>query len=88
MFLMLWFIYAVIYSQVNDFLTGRAPLLLAMKLGEHMMFVQLQLSTTCNARRRSLHNAMYGNTHSSMAHNTPNCHEVPEVCIFSFVFYL
>lgn len=44
-------------TQVNDFLTGRAPLLLAMKLGEHMMFVQLQLSTSsCNTRRRMSHN--------------------------------
>lgn len=63
-------------TQVNDFLTGRAPLLLAMKIGEHMMFVQLQLSTTCNSRRR--HNAMYGNTHPPTHHNPPSCNKVPE----------
>lgn len=63
-------------TQVNDFLTGRAPLFLAMKLGEHMMFVQLQLST-CNSRRR--HSAMYGNSHPSAPHNAPcSCHRVPE----------
>ncbi|KAI0231783.1 hypothetical protein LSAT2_017845 [Lamellibrachia satsuma] len=33
-------------SQVNAFLAGRSPLTLAMRLGEHMMFVQLQLSTS------------------------------------------
>ncbi|PVD23600.1 hypothetical protein C0Q70_16872 [Pomacea canaliculata] len=32
-------------SQVNDFLSGHAPLTLAIRLGEHLMFVQLQLST-------------------------------------------
>ena len=32
--------------QVNAFLAGRSPLTLAMRLGEHMMFVQLQLSTS------------------------------------------
>ncbi|XP_045158764.2 midnolin-like isoform X2 [Mercenaria mercenaria] len=65
-------------SQVNDFLTGRAPLLLAMKLGEHMMFVQLQLSTSsCSSRRRTL---LGGNpAHCSNMNNhtqpreKPNC---------------
>ncbi|XP_050401834.2 midnolin-B [Patella vulgata] len=40
-------------SQINDFLSGRAPLLLAMRVGDHMMFVQLQLSTSQCAGRRS-----------------------------------
>ncbi|XP_064604590.1 midnolin-like [Liolophura sinensis] len=45
-------------SQVNDFLSGKAPLLLAMRLGDHMMFVQLQLSTApCVARRNRNHAA-------------------------------
>ena len=73
---------------MNDFLTGRAPLLLAMKLGEHMMFVQLQLSNTCNARRRSLHNAMYSNSHASTAHNTPSCHRAQEVRTIIAVYVL
>ncbi|XP_014665744.1 PREDICTED: midnolin-like [Priapulus caudatus] len=32
-------------SQVNDFLTGKSPLTLAWRFEDHMMFVQLQLST-------------------------------------------
>ncbi|XP_076440853.1 LOW QUALITY PROTEIN: midnolin-like [Babylonia areolata] len=33
-------------AQIHDFLSGRAPLTLAIRLGEHLMFVQLQLSTS------------------------------------------
>ncbi|CAG4976629.1 unnamed protein product [Colias eurytheme] len=32
-------------NQVNDFLSGRSPLNLTMRLGDHMMLIQLQLST-------------------------------------------
>ena len=32
-------------SQVNDFLSGKTPLQLTMRLGDHMMLIQLQLST-------------------------------------------
>lgn len=32
-------------SQVNDFLSGKTPLNLTMRLGDHMMLIQLQLST-------------------------------------------
>lgn len=38
--------YPSTFEQVNAFLAGRSPLTLAMRLGSHMMFVQLQLSTT------------------------------------------
>ena len=31
--------------QVNDFLSGAAPLNLTMRLGDHMMLIQLQLSS-------------------------------------------
>nr|XP_046178008.1 midnolin-like isoform X4 [Oncorhynchus gorbuscha] len=31
-------------TQVSDFLSGRSPLTLALRVGEHMMFVQLQLA--------------------------------------------
>ncbi|XP_010886228.1 midnolin [Esox lucius] len=31
-------------TQVNDFLSGRLPLTLALRVGDHIMFVQLQLS--------------------------------------------
>lgn len=37
-------------SQVNDFLTGRAPLVLGMRVADHIVFIQLQLSTS-QARR-------------------------------------
>ncbi|XP_049813573.1 midnolin [Schistocerca nitens] len=41
-------------SQVNDFLSGKAPLNLTMRLGDHMMLIQLQLSTvTPSGGRRS-----------------------------------
>ena len=42
--------------QVNDFLSGAAPLNLTMRLGDHMMLIQLQLSTVNQAsssRRKS-----------------------------------
>lgn len=32
-------------SQVNEFLSGKTPLNLSMRLGDHMMLIQLQLST-------------------------------------------
>ncbi|XP_041698533.1 midnolin isoform X2 [Coregonus clupeaformis] len=31
-------------TQVSDFLSGRSPLTLALRIGDHMMFVQLQLT--------------------------------------------
>ncbi|KAK2156237.1 hypothetical protein LSH36_218g03060 [Paralvinella palmiformis] len=40
-------------GQVNDFLTGRSPLTLAMRLGNHMMFLQLQLSTVSPSTKRA-----------------------------------
>ena len=44
------------YFQVVDFLSGKAPLNLTMRLGDHMMLIQLQLSTvnsSSNAAKRS-----------------------------------
>ncbi|KAL8177797.1 UNVERIFIED_CONTAM: hypothetical protein K2H54_019586 [Gekko kuhli] len=35
-------------TQVNDFLSGRSPLTLALRVGDHMMFVQLQLAAQQN----------------------------------------
>ncbi|XP_075970909.1 ubiquitin-like domain-containing protein stuxnet [Anticarsia gemmatalis] len=35
-------------TQVNDFLSGKSPLNLTMRLGDHMMLIQLQLSTLNN----------------------------------------
>ena len=45
------------FFQVVDFLSGKAPLNLTMRLGDHMMLIQLQLSTvnsaTASAAKRS-----------------------------------
>ncbi|XP_064624318.1 midnolin-like isoform X2 [Lineus longissimus] len=41
-------------SQVTDFLSGKSPLTLMMRLGDHMMFVELQLSTTPQNVRRTM----------------------------------
>lgn len=37
-------------TQVNEFLCGKAPLNLSMRLGDHMMLIQLQLSTVSGTR--------------------------------------
>lgn len=37
-------------TQVNEFLCGKAPLNLSMRLGDHVMLIQLQLSTVSGAR--------------------------------------
>lgn len=37
-------------AQVNTFLEGKAPLNLTMRVGDHMMFIQLQLSTVGNGK--------------------------------------
>ncbi|XP_060529381.1 midnolin homolog [Cylas formicarius] len=42
-------------TQVNDFLCGKAPLNLTMRLGDHMMFIQLQLSSVPSNNRSSHH---------------------------------
>lgn len=44
--IIIWFSYV---SQVNDFLSGKAPLNLTMRLGDHMMLIQLQLSTVSSS---------------------------------------
>jgi hypothetical protein len=38
---------------VVDFLSGKAPLNLTMRLGDHMMLIQLQLSTVNSASSRN-----------------------------------
>lgn len=41
-------------TQVNDFLSGKSPLNLTMRLGDHMMLIQLQLSTLNSSGGKSL----------------------------------
>ncbi len=40
--------------QVSDFLSGRSPLTLALRVGDHMMFVQLQLAAQASGGQPSL----------------------------------
>lgn len=42
--------------QVTDFLSGKAPLNLTMRLGDHMMLIQLQLSTVSPVQHHSSRN--------------------------------
>merc|ERR1719464_1231030 len=59
-------------SQVVDFLSGKAPLNLTMRPGDHMMLIQLQLSTvnsaTASAAKRSRTSNVAG---SSVSRQTP-----------------
>ncbi|XP_067009421.2 midnolin homolog isoform X2 [Anabrus simplex] len=55
-------------SQVNDFLSGKAPLNLTMRLGDHMMLIQLQLSTvTPSSSRRSSPSLLTSSSRNSLA---------------------
>ncbi|KAF7702966.1 hypothetical protein HF521_021973 [Silurus meridionalis] len=42
-------------TQVSDFLSGRSPLTLALRVGDHMMFVQLQLAAQHSGNQQSQH---------------------------------
>ncbi|XP_028856885.1 midnolin [Denticeps clupeoides] len=41
-------------TQVSDFLSGRSPLTLALRVGDHMMFVQLQLAAQNSGANQQL----------------------------------
>uniref|UniRef100_H2YCM3 Ubiquitin-like domain-containing protein n=1 Tax=Ciona savignyi TaxID=51511 RepID=H2YCM3_CIOSA len=41
--------------QIDDFLSGRSPLTLALRVGDHMMFVQLQLEQSMRSSRHHRH---------------------------------
>lgn len=41
-------------NQVNDFLSGKSPLNLSVRLGDHMMLIQLQLSTLSPSQQNTL----------------------------------
>ncbi|XP_068090092.1 midnolin isoform X2 [Hyperolius riggenbachi] len=57
-------------SQVNDFLSGRSPLTLALRVGDHMMFVQLQLAPQQAGGSHLQHRHLFtrGTEHSSTPH--------------------
>ncbi|XP_076847394.1 midnolin [Brachyhypopomus gauderio] len=40
-------------TQVSDFLSGRSPLTLALRVGDHMMFVQLQLAAQSSSGQQA-----------------------------------
>jgi hypothetical protein len=70
--------------QVNDFLSGAAPLNLTMRLGDHMMLIQLQLSTVnqiSSSSSRHHHTssrpARSAPSSSSSPHNYPAPHHPP-----------
>ncbi|XP_007252682.2 midnolin [Astyanax mexicanus] len=42
-------------TQVSDFLSGRSPLTLALRVGDHMMFVQLQLAAQHSGSQQLQH---------------------------------
>ncbi|XP_048844671.1 midnolin-like [Brienomyrus brachyistius] len=53
-------------TQVSDFLSGRSPLTLALRVGDHMMFVQLQLAAQQSGGQQS--------TPQSQATHPPQLH--------------
>ena len=57
--------------QVVDFLSGKAPLNLTMRLGDHMMLIQLQLSTV-NSASNSKRARTSGPTTSSSSSRPPH----------------
>ncbi|XP_069190692.1 midnolin homolog isoform X2 [Procambarus clarkii] len=63
-------------GQVNDFLTGKAPLNLTMRLGDHMMLIQLQLSTVSpGGSRKTRLQPTHSHTHThAHTHNHAHTH--------------
>lgn len=47
-------------NQVNDFLSGKSPLNLSVRLGDHLMMIQLQLSTLSPSQQNSLKQKVSG----------------------------
>ncbi|KAK3767221.1 hypothetical protein RRG08_018091 [Elysia crispata] len=59
-------------TQVNDFLSGRSPLMLAIRMGENMVFVQLQLSMLHPAPQRGTVNPGGNSSASASSGTTPS----------------
>uniref|UniRef100_A0AAQ5Y340 Ubiquitin-like domain-containing protein n=1 Tax=Amphiprion ocellaris TaxID=80972 RepID=A0AAQ5Y340_AMPOC len=59
-------------TQVSDFLSGRSPLTLALRVGDHMMFVQLQLAAQQSGGPQLQHRHLItrGNTEPAMGQPT------------------
>ncbi|KAJ8945108.1 hypothetical protein NQ318_001573 [Aromia moschata] len=58
-------------TQVNEFLCGKAPLNLSMRLGDHMMLIQLQLSTVSGAKSPATPSATNASPGVSQAPSSP-----------------
>uniref|UniRef100_A0A3B3C6S7 Midnolin n=1 Tax=Oryzias melastigma TaxID=30732 RepID=A0A3B3C6S7_ORYME len=61
--------------QVSDFLSGRSPLTLALRVGDHMMFVQLQLAAqqSGGSQLHNRHLITRGGTEPSPLLSRPHC---------------
>ncbi|XP_065212211.1 midnolin homolog [Planococcus citri] len=57
-------------AQVNDFLSGKQPLNLTMRLGDHMMLIQLMLSTISNQSHGSSSSSSSSSASSSRSKST------------------
>ncbi|XP_047442634.1 midnolin [Mugil cephalus] len=59
-------------TQVSDFLSGRSPLTLALRVGDHMMFVQLQLAAQQSGGPQLQHRHLItrGNAEAAMGQHT------------------
>ncbi|XP_034036169.1 midnolin isoform X2 [Thalassophryne amazonica] len=59
-------------TQVSDFLSGRSPLTLALRVGDHMMFVQLQLAAQQSGGPQLQHRHLItrGNAETTMGQPT------------------
>ncbi|XP_029988064.1 midnolin [Sphaeramia orbicularis] len=75
-------------TQVSDFLSGRSPLTLALRVGDHMMFVQLQLAAQQSGGPQLQHRHLItrGNAENTMGqptgqprvpHSHPHSHHHP-----------
>ncbi|KAB5535826.1 hypothetical protein PHYPO_G00122400 [Pangasianodon hypophthalmus] len=59
-------------TQVGDFLSGRSPLTLALRVGDHMMFVQLQLAAQNSGVQQCTTRGPLSTTRTAQ-HNTVPC---------------
>ncbi|XP_042747422.1 midnolin-like isoform X1 [Lagopus leucura] len=59
-------------DRVNDFLSGRSPLTLALRVGDHMMFVQLQLAAQQSSGQLQ-HRHVIASRGEAGATNSPHC---------------
>lgn len=67
--------------QVSDFLSGRSPLTLALRVGDHMMFVQLQLAAQQSGGPQLQHRHLIsrGNTEAATGQPTVQPSRVPHI---------